>query len=186
MRQILFYIIFACTGILAGCSRVEKAPLPIESFMIEFLSCHSDFNNNDLTKKIGNRELAEKFYSEMDSLTLLDGVFFKVKTIAENDSCYMVQFIANGIDYHQYAIPQKVKTVNLDIVSKLNKEEVLTLKDNELYRIKCKLVSKIDDIKTFKLLLGAETTVWSKDIEYEYDFGKLNLGMIYVDIDSIN
>lgn len=162
-----------------------KVVLPLEAFVTDFSHENPNYNNNELTRNIGDSIFKCKFIATLDTINLLDDIPMTLIRVSKNSGKYMAHFSADlkSLDYNKYRNTNALRFLHLDVVTEISKEEVEFLKESKNYYIHPKFISTIPTIKLFTYILGDKTLVWSN--EFSYSNGDINLGMMLVDSDSI-
>lgn len=162
--------------------------IPIEKFALRFIEENPDFDNNEITREQASAKFKAAFIENVNKDHLLDSIPVKFERAykAKDGDGYMVQFqawIPPHNSYYKYT-----DNVHFDILTKLPNEKLLYLKDKESYWVKAKFVSDIASISVFEELMGGRTMCitrsWGLDKNYTNKY-VVNLGMMYVDTDSI-
>lgn len=163
---------------------------PIVGFVENFVARYPNFDNNDIIRKKCDAEFIIAFKNASDSLNLVKNIPLELITVYEKSNGQIMAQFRSWIKPRNFEFPLPLQDVNFDIIGSISPNYVNILKDNSYYLIDGKFIDRIENLALFKTLLGRQTSVYTGDFNVRkddiwHDRYKVDLGMMYFDIDSI-
>lgn len=192
MKQILLSLVLI---LLASCAnrpsyKEEIIELPIEKWVSAYGQKNPNFLNNEVTKDNASADLI-KALDDTTNCDWISNIPVELKDINKNGKKYYAHFGSYLMQSNfSYKSNPQIKEVNFDAIMEIPDSIVGKLKENEIYVLDAKIISRIKNGNLADLIIGKSCSYWNWTVSIDNDdITKENvvvdLGVLFCDFKSL-
>lgn len=192
MKQILLYVVLF---LMASCAnrpsyKEEIIELPIETWISDYAQKNPNFLNNEVTKKKASADLI-KALEDTTNCDWISNIPVELKDINKNGKKYYAHFGSYLMQSNfSYESNPQIEEVNFDAIMEIPDSIVGKLKEDEIYILDAKIISRIKNGNLADFIIGKSCSYWNWIVSIENeDITKENvvidLGVLFCDFKNM-
>lgn len=192
MKQILLYVVLF---LMASCAnrpsyKEEIIELPIEKWISDYAQKNPNFLNNEVTKEKASSDLI-KALEDTTNCDWISNIPVELKDINKNGKKYYAHFGSYLMQSNfSYKSNPQITEVNFDAIMEIPDSIVGKLKEDEIYILDAKIISRIKNGNLADFIIGKSCSYWNWIVSIDNDdITKENvvidLGVLFCDFKNI-
>lgn len=192
MKQLLLYVVLF---LMASCAnrpsyKEEIIELPIETWISDYAQKNPNFLNNEVTKKKASADLI-KALEDTTNCDWISNIPVELKDINKNGKKYYAHFGSYLMQSNfSYESNPQIEEVNFDAIMEIPDSIVGKLKEDEIYILDAKIISRIKNGNLADFIIGKSCSYWNWIVSIENgDITKENvvidLGVLFCDFKNM-
>lgn len=171
MKQILLYVVLF---LMASCAnrpsyKEEIIELPIETWISDYAQKNPNFLNNEVTKKKASADLI-KALEDTTNCDWISNIPVELKDINKNGKKYYAHFSSYLMQSNfSYESNPQIEEVNFDAIMEIPDSIVGKLKEDEIYILDAKIISRIKNGNLADFIIGKSCSYWNWIVSIEND-----------------
>lgn len=171
MKQILLYVVLF---LMASCAnrpsyKEEIIELPIETWISDYAQKNPNFLNNEVTKKKASADLI-KALEDTTNCDWISNIPVELKDINKNGKKYYAHFGSYLMQSNfSYESNPQIEEVNFDAIMEIPDSIVGKLKEDEIYILDAKIISRIKNGNLADFIIGKSCSYWNWIVSIEND-----------------
>lgn len=171
MKQILLYVVLF---LMASCANrpsysFEIIELPIETWISDYAQKNPNFLNNEVTKEKASADLI-KALEDTTNCDWISNIPVELKDINKNGKKYYAHFGSYLMQSNfSYKSNPQIKEVNFDAIMEIPDSIVGKLKEDEIYILDAKIISRIKNGNLADFIIGKSCSYWNWIVSIEND-----------------
>lgn len=171
MKQILLYVVLF---LMASCAnrpsyKEEIIELPIETWISDYAQKNPNFLNNEVTKKKASADLI-KALEDTTNCDWISNIPVELKDIHKNGKKYYAHFGSYLMQSNfSYESNPQIEEVNFDAIMEIPDSIVGKLKEDEIYTLDAKIISRIKNGNLADFIIGKSCSYWNWIVSIEND-----------------
>ena len=163
MKQILLYVVIF---LMASCAnrpsyKEEIIELPIETWISDYAQKNPNFLNNEVTKEKASADLI-KALEDTTNCDWISNIPVEVKDINKNGKKYYAHFGSYLMQSNfSYESNPQIEEVNFDAIMEIPDSIVGKLKEDEIYILDAKIISRIKNGNLADFIIGKSCSYWN-------------------------
>lgn len=163
MKQILLYVVLF---LMASCAnrpsyKEEIIELPIETWISDYAQKNPNFLNNEVTKEKASADLI-KALEDTTNCDWISNIPVELKDINKNGKKYYAHFGSYLMQSNfSYESNPQIEEVNFDAIMEIPDSIVGKLKENEIYILDAKIISRIKNGNLADFIIGKSCSYWN-------------------------
>lgn len=192
MKQLLLYVVLF---LMASCAnrpsyKEEIIELPIETWISDYAQKNPNFLNNEVTKEKASADLI-KALEDTTNCDWISNIPVELKDINKNGKKYYAHFGSYLMQSNfSYESNPQIEEVNFDAIMEIPDSIVGKLKEDEIYILDAKIISRIKNGNLADFIIGKSCSYWNWIVSIDNDdITKENvvidLGVLFCDFKNI-
>lgn len=192
MKQILLYVVLF---LMASCAnrpsyKEEIIELPIETWISDYAQKNPNFLNNEVTKEKASADLI-KALEDTTNCDWISNIPVELKDINKNGKKYYAHFGSYLMQSNfSYESNPQIEEVNFDAIMEIPDSIVGKLKEDEIYILDAKIISRIKNGNLADFIIGKSCSYWNWIVSINNDdITKENvvidLGVLFCDFKNL-
>ena len=171
MKQILLYVVLF---LMASCAnrpsyKEEIIELPIETWISDYAQKNPNFLNNEVTKEKASADLI-KALEDTTNCDWISNIPVELKDINKNGKKYYAHFGSYLMQSNfSYESNPQIEEVNFDAIMEIPDSIVGKLKEDEIYILDAKIISRIKNGNLADFIIGKSCSYWNWIVSIEND-----------------
>lgn len=171
MKQLLLYVVLF---LMASCAnrpsyKEEIIELPIETWISDYAQKNPNFLNNEVTKKKASADLI-KALEDTTNCDWISNIPVELKDINKNGKKYYAHFGSYLMQSNfSYESNPQIEEVNFDAIMEIPDSIVGKLKEDEIYILDAKIISRIKNGNLADFIIGKSCSYWNWIVSIEND-----------------
>lgn len=163
MKQILLYVVLF---LMASCAnrpsyKEEIIELPIETWISDYAQKNPNFLNNEVTKEKASADLI-KALEDTTNCDWIRNIPVELKDINKNGKKYYAHFGSYLMQSNfSYESNPQIEEVNFDAIMEIPDSIVGKLKEDEIYILDAKIISRIKNGNLADFIIGKSCSYWN-------------------------
>lgn len=163
MKQILLYVVLF---LMASCAnrpnyKEEIIELPIETWISDYAQKNPNFLNNEVTKEKASADLI-KALEDTTNCDWISNIPVELKDINKNGKKYYAHFGSYLMQSNfSYESNPQIEEVNFDAIMEIPDSIVGKLKEDEIYILDAKIISRIKNGNLADFIIGKSCSYWN-------------------------
>lgn len=163
MKQILLYVVLF---LMASCAnrpsyKEEIIELPIETWISDYAQKNPNFLNNEVTKEKASADLI-KTLEDTTNCDWISNIPVELKDINKNGKKYYAHFGSYLMQSNfSYESNPQIEEVNFDAIMEIPDSIVGKLKEDEIYILDAKIISRIKNGNLADFIIGKSCSYWN-------------------------
>lgn len=163
MKQILLYVVLF---LMASCAnrpsyKEEIIELPIETWISDYAQKNPNFLNNEVTKGKASADLI-KALEDTTNCDWISNIPVELKDINKNGKKYYAHFGSYLMQSNfSYESNPQIEEVNFDAIMEIPDSIVGKLKEDEIYILDAKIISRIKNGNLADFIIGKSCSYWN-------------------------
>lgn len=192
MKQLLLYVVLF---LMASCAnrpsyKEEIIELPIETWISDYAQKNPNFLNNEVTKEKASADLI-KALEDTTNCDWISNIPVELKDINKNGKKYYAHFGSYLMQSNfSYESNPQIEEVNFDAIMEIPDSIVGKLKEDEIYMLDAKIISRIKNGNLADFIIGKSCSYWNWIVSINNDdITKENvvidLGVLFCDFKNL-
>lgn len=192
MKQLLLYVVLF---LMASCAnrpsyKEEIIELPIETWISDYAQKNPNFLNNEVTKEKASADLI-KALEDTTNCDWISNIPVELKDINKNGKKYYAHFGSYLMQSNfSYESNPQIEEVNFDAIMEIPDSIVGKLKEDEIYILDAKIISRIKNGNLADFIIGKSCSYWNWIVSINNDdITKENvvidLGVLFCDFKNL-
>ena len=171
MKQILLFVVLF---LMASCAnrpsyKEEIIELPIETWISDYAQKNPNFLNNEVTKEKASADLI-KALEDTTNCDWISNIPVELKDINKNGKKYYAHFGSYLMQSNfSYESNHQIEEVNFDAIMEIPDSIVGKLKEDEIYILDAKIISRIKNGNLADFIIGKSCSYWNWIVSIEND-----------------
>lgn len=171
MKQILLFVVLF---LMASCAnrpsyKEEIIELPIETWISDYAQKNPNFLNNEVTKEKASADLI-KALEDTTNCDWISNIPVELKDINKNGKKYYAHFGSYLMQSNfSYESNPQIEEVNFDAIMEIPDSIVGKLKEDEIYILDAKIISRIKNGNLADFIIGKSCSYWNWIVSIEND-----------------
>lgn len=171
MKQILLYVVLF---LMASCAnrpsyKEEIIELPIEKWISDYAQKNPNFLNNEVTKEKASSDLI-KALEDTTNCDWISNIPVELKDINKNGKKYYAHFGSYLMQSNfSYESNPQIIEVNFDAIMEIPDSIVGKLKEDEIYILDAKIISRIKNGNLADFIIGKSCSYWNWIVSIDND-----------------